>query len=152
MNPENVLCARRGNRFLPTDKDFYVHGGLLPEEIIVPYLVFEPATILTQDLTVLLKKNEFRYRTETVELEIGNPNDSAVEQIQVSLLNGNVESEPVRIAILNGKKNMVIQIKARSSDQYPEEQNSLHIRVRFNAHGEQHHLRCATQDHHEEDG
>jgi hypothetical protein len=139
LNPENVLCARRGNRFLPTDEDFYVHGGLLPEEIIVPYMVFEPSTIPTQDLTVLLTKNEFRYRMETVELEIGNPNDSAVEQIQVSLLNGNVESEPVRIALLNGKKNMAIQIKARFKvTSIPEEQNSLHIRVRFNAHGEQH--------------
>jgi hypothetical protein len=133
------LCARRGNRFLPTDKDFYVHGGLLPEEIIVPYLVFEPATILTQDLTVLLKKNEFRYRMETVELEIGNPNDSAVEQIQVSLLNGNVESEPARVAILNGKKNMVIQLKARFKvTSIVEEQSSLHIRIRYHAHGEQH--------------
>ncbi len=139
MNPGNVLCARRGNRFLPTDKDFYVHGGLLPEEIIVPYLVFEPATILTQDLTVLLKKNEFRYRMETVELEIGNPNDSAVDQIQVSLLNGNVESEPVRIALLNGKKNMAIQIKARFKvTSILEEQSNLHIRIRYHAHGEQH--------------
>jgi hypothetical protein len=138
MNPENVLCARRGNRFLPTDKDFYVHGGLLPEEIIVPYLVFEPATIATQDLTVLLKKNEFRYRMETVELEIGNPNDSAVDQIQVSLLNGNVESEPVRIALLNGKKNTVIQLKARFKvTSILEEQSNLHIRIRYHAHGEQ---------------
>lgn len=139
MNPENVLCARRGNRFLPTDKDFYIHGGLLPEEIIVPYLVFEPATIAIQDLTVLLKKNEFRYRMETVELEIGNPNDSAVDQIQVSLLNGNVESELIRIALLNGKKNMAIQIKARFKvTSILEEQSNLHIRIRYYAHGEQH--------------
>jgi hypothetical protein len=139
MNPENVLCARRGNRFLPTDKDFYIHGGLLPEEIIVPYLVFEPATISTQNLTILLKKNEFRYRMETVELEIGNPNDSTVDQIQVSLLNGNVESEPARIAILNGKKNMAIQIKARFKvTSILEEQSNLHIRTRYHAHGEQH--------------
>jgi hypothetical protein len=138
MNPENVLCARRGNRFLPTDKDFYVHGGLLPEEIIVPYMIFEPKTVSTQDLTVLIKKSEFRYRMETIELEIGNPNDSAVEQIQVSLLNGNVESDPVRIALLNGKKNTLVQMKARFKlTNIPEEQNSLHIRVRFHAHGDQ---------------
>ena len=139
MNPEHVLCARRSNRFLRTDKDFYVHGGLLPEEIIVPYMVFEPVTVSTQDLTVLLKKNQYRFRMETIELEIGNPNDSAVEQIQVSLLNGNVEGEPVRIAILNGKKNMAVQIKARfKMTSILEEQNNLHIRVRFHAHGEQH--------------
>ena len=50
LNPENVLCARRGNRFLPTEQDFYVHGGLLPEEVIVPYMVFEPASVSVQDL------------------------------------------------------------------------------------------------------
>lgn len=139
LNPENVLCARRGNRFLPTEKDFYVHGGLLPEEIVVPYMVFEPATVSLQDLTVLLKKNEFRFRMETVELEIGNPNDTAVEHIQVSILNGNVESESVRVALLNGKTNTVLQIKTRFKlTSIPEEQNSLHIRVRFNARGEQH--------------
>ena len=139
MNPENVLCARRGNRFLSTDKDFYVHGGLLPEEVIVPYLVFEPVAVSTQDLTVLLQKNQYRYRMETVELEIGNPNESAVEQIQIILLNGNVESEPFRIALLNGKKNMAVQIKARFKvTDILEEQNNLHIRVLFHAHGEQH--------------
>jgi hypothetical protein len=139
LNPENVLCARRGNRFLPTEKDFYVHGGLLPEEIVVPYMVFEPATVSLQDLTVLLKKNEFRFRMETVELEIGNPNDTAVEHIQVSILNGNVESESVRVALLNGKTNTVLQIKTRFKlTSIPEEQNSLHIQVRFNARGKQH--------------
>jgi hypothetical protein len=138
MNPEHMLCARRGNRFLLTDQDFYVHGGLLPEEIIVPYMVFEPVTVSTQDLTVLLKKNQYRFRMETIELEIGNPNDSAVEQIQVSLLNGNVEGEPVRIAILNGKKNMAVQIKARfKMTSILEEQSNLHIRIRYHAHGEQ---------------
>ena len=138
LNPENVLCARRGNRFLPTDKDFYVHGGLLPEEVIVPYMAFEPVTIPVKDLTVLLKKNEFRYRMETGEVEIGNPNDTVVEQIQISILNGNVESEPAKIALLNGKTNTTLQIKARFKlTSVPEEQNSLHLRIRFQARGEQ---------------
>src|SRR5260370_3898907 len=139
LNPENVLCARRGNRFLPTDKDFYVHGGLLPEEIVVPCMVFEPAIVSVQDLTILLKKNEFRFRIESAELEIGNPNDTAVEHIQVSVMNGNVESEPVRVALLNGKTNTVVQIKARFKlTSLPAEQTNLHIRVRFLARGEQH--------------
>jgi hypothetical protein len=92
LNPENMLCARRGNRFIPTAKDFYVHGGLLPEEMIVPYLVFEPAAAPLEDLTVLLRKNEFRYRMEIIELELGNPNDLVVENISIMVLNGNVES------------------------------------------------------------
>jgi hypothetical protein len=139
LNPANVLCARRGNRFLTTDKDSYVHGGLLPEEIIVPYMVFEPAAVNIQNLTLLLKKNEFRYRVETVELEIGNPNDSAAEQIQISFLNGNIESDPIRVAMLNGKTNAKNQYQVRfKQTTNPDEQSNLFIRVRFQIRGEQH--------------
>lgn len=138
-NDENYLCARRGNRFIATDKRSYVHGGLLPEEVVVPYMVFEPATVPIQDLTVILKKTEFRYRPETVELEIGNPNHTAVEQILVSILNGNVESEPERIASINSNRNVTLQIRARfKSTNIPEEQNRLRIRIRFGARGESH--------------
>lgn len=139
LNPENVLCARRGNRFIPTAKDFYVHGGLLPEEMIVPYLVFEPAAAPLQNLTVLLRKTEYRYRMESIELELGNPNDLAVENIAIMVLNGNVESEPARVASLNGKTKTLLQIQARfRQTKVPEDQTSLRLRVRFQARGEQH--------------
>ncbi len=139
LNPANVLCARRANRFLSIDQDVYVHGGLLPEEVIVPYMAFEPATVPLQDLTVLLKKNEFRYRMETIELEVGNPNEAAVVQVRVSVLNSNVESEPFEIAFLNGKTKRAIQIRARFKlTSLAEEQVTLRLRVRFRARGEIH--------------
>ncbi len=137
LNPENVICARRGNRFIPTTKDFYVHGGLLPEEMIVPYLLFEPAAPL-QDLTVLLRKTEYRYRMESIELELGNPNDLVVENISVMVLNGNVESEAARVASLKGKTKTLLQLQARfRQTKVPEDQTSLRLRIRFLARGEQ---------------
>ena len=139
MNPHNVLCARRANRFMPTNKDGYVHGGLLPEEVIVPYMVFEPAVVPLKNLTLLLRKNEFRYRLETIEVEIGNPNKTAVEHIQVSILNGNVVSEPSAAAFLKGENNALLQLKARfKQTSIAEEQTSLRLRVRFQERGEQH--------------
>ena len=139
INPKNVLCARHANRFLPTDQYIYVHGGLLPEEVIVPYMAFEPVTVPIQDVTILLKKNEFRYRMETVELEVGNPNDAALEQVQVILLNGNAESELVTISLLNSKSKVAVTVKARFKlTSLPEEQNKLRLRVRFRARGEVH--------------
>jgi hypothetical protein len=137
--PTNMLCARRANRFIPVDKDVFVHGGLLPEEVIVPYMTFEPASVPLKDLDVLLKKNQFRYRLETVELEIGNPNDAAVEQVQVSVLNGNVEWECEPIPLLNGNRNTPLQVTARFKiTVLPEEQTHLNLRVRFRARGETH--------------
>ena len=138
LNPTNVLCARRANRFLPVDQKYYVHGGLLPEEIIVPYMVFEPAIAPVQDLTVILRKNEFRYRMETIELEIGNPNSISIDHVFVSTLNSNIESEPELISLINSNNNKVFQIKARfKPTTLVEDQASLRLRVRFKARGEQ---------------
>jgi hypothetical protein len=144
-NSVNYLCARRGNRFIATDKRSYVHGGLLPEEVVVPYMVFEPTGVTIQDLTVILNKAEFRYRNEIVELEIGNPNHTAVEQIFVSLLNGNIECEPERIPSLKSSRNVAVQLKARFKlTNIPEEQNSLRLRIRFIARGEAHVFEVTT--------
>jgi hypothetical protein len=135
--PTNVLCARRSNRFLTLDKDVFVHGGLLPEEVVVPYMTFEPATVPLQNLDILLKKNQFRYRLETLELEIGNPNEAAVEQVQVSVLNGNVEWDFEPIPQLNGHRNLVRQASARfKPTTLPEDQTRLSLRIRFRCRGE----------------
>jgi len=116
-----------------------VHGGLLPEEVIVPYMAFEPATVPLKDLDILLKENQFRYRLETVDLEIGNPNDAAVEQVQVSILNGNIEWNCESIPLLNGNRNTPLQATARIKlSTLPEEQTNLSLRVRFRARGESH--------------
>jgi hypothetical protein len=137
--PENYLSARRANRFLSTDEDTYVHGGLLPEEMIVPYCVFEPVTGSINDLTLLIKGAEFRYRLETVELELGNPNDTAVEQIRLIILNGNVESEPQKVSMLGSKTKCTVKFEARfKPTNLVEEQTQLRIRVWFHARGEQH--------------
>lgn len=137
--PNNYLCARRANRFLATDDDFYVHGGLLPEEMIVPHCIFEPVSGSITELTLLIKKAEFRYRLETIEVELGNPNDTAVEQIQLIIVNGNVESEPQKVSWLGGKTKASLKFEARFRPTHlEEEQTQLRFRIRFHARGEQH--------------
>ena len=137
--PANFLCARRANRFLPTDSDSFVHGGVLPEEVIVPYLAFEPTTIPLKDLDLTLRSNTFRYRREDIDLEIGNPNDASVEQVQVSALNSNVEWEFSPIPQIHGKRKASCQIPARFKiTSLPEEQTTLHLRVRYRCRGDMH--------------
>lgn len=138
-NEQHYLCARRANRFLPADRDIYVHGGLSPEEVVVPCMVFEAAKAIIQNLTLIPRKTEFRYRLETVEIEIGNPNDTAVENIQVFALNSNIEMEPQTIQWLNGKTKTVLQFKAQLKQTLnPEEQTSFAMRIRFTCQGEKH--------------
>lgn len=139
LNPGHILCARRGNRFLPTTQNAYVHGGLLPEEMIVPHLVFESVTAPVKNLDLILGKREYRYRSETVEVELGNPNDVMVERISVMIMNGNVESAPVQIPVIQPHSQSAVKIQARfRQTSVAEDRNSLRFHIRFNARGEQH--------------
>jgi hypothetical protein len=138
-NPTHFLCARRANRFLPTDDTFYVHGGLSPEEVVVPHLVFEAAVVPVQDLTVIMSSNQFRYRMETVELEIGNPNAYAVENIHVATLNSNFDMEPQRVEWLNSGRNIPLQLRGLfKQTPNPEERASLSFLLRYECYGERH--------------
>jgi hypothetical protein len=135
--PENILCARRANRFRPTDQTIYVHGGLLPEEVIVPYLAFEPITMPVKELTILMKNNQFRYRLESIEFEIGNPNDVIVEQVQISVLNGNIESDIFTLPQIKGKTKLLVNLEARfKQTALMEDQNNLRLRIRYQCRGE----------------
>ena len=135
-NPVHYLCARRANRFLPTDDKFYVHGGLSPEEIVVPHLVFKASIAPVKDLTMLLLNNLFRYRMETVELEIGNANDYAVENIHITTLNSNFELEPQKIEWLNRLNKTTFQMRGLfKQTPNPEERTSLSFLISYECHG-----------------
>lgn len=137
--PANMLCARRGNRFISTDHRTYVHGGLLPEEVIVPYLAFEPVSVPLEELTITMPKNKFRFRLEPIVLEVGNPNDVLVEKVQVSVLNSNVESDLFSIVAIKGKSKAIIELQARfKQTSLPEEQTNLRLRLRYHSRGEKH--------------
>jgi len=116
-----------------------VHGGLSPEEVVVPHLVFEAAVAPVQDLTVIMANNQFRYRMETVELEIGNPNAYAVENIHVATLNSNFEMEPQKVDWLNSGRNIPIRVRGLFKQTHnPEERALLSFLIRYECHGERH--------------
>jgi len=138
-NDSHYLSARRGNRFVKTDDTFYSHGGLSPEEVIVPHLIFEAAKVPLQDLTLLLARNEFRYRKEKIALEIGNPNEFAVENIRISVINANIETDQVTIDLLNGKNKGLVEMTAQfKQTANPDERSSLTFHIRFTSHDEKH--------------
>jgi len=103
-NDRNYICARKGNRFVPTDGSHYVHGGLSPEETIVPYMQFRRIKVPVKHPTVLLKRTSYRYRLETVEFEIANPNEYPIEDVIIEVINSNIQSEPYRLDWLDAKR------------------------------------------------
>ena len=91
---ENYLIAKGYNRFMKTDLSFYVHGGITPEENIIPLLKFERINVKLIQPEMLLKNNEFRYSTiSSINITIKNHNEYSIGNIEVSVLNANIHWE-----------------------------------------------------------
>ena len=89
---ENYLIARGYNRFMKTDISFYVHGGITPEENIVPFLKFERINVELIQPELLLRSDEFRYSTlSSIQLTIKNHNEYSINDIEISIMNSNIQ-------------------------------------------------------------
>lgn len=86
--PENYLVAQRLFRFGSTTDSVAVHGGVTPEETIVPLAIFTPVTITPKPLVIRLIDKSLRAGGALNQLtfEITNTNTYVVEQVAVELL------------------------------------------------------------------
>lgn len=112
-NSEHYLCARKNNRFIESNGSNYIHGGLLPEEMIVPYIVLEKEKIQIQNPLFSILRNNYRYKAEEVDFEFGNVNDNPIENITFKILNSNIEADIYSLKWIDAKSKTDIKIKAR---------------------------------------
>lgn len=113
--PENYLVARRLFRFKPTEDSVYIHGGLTPEETIVPLAVFQPVTVKPRPLHVRLvepRKINAGTRPE-LSFEITNLNSYPVEQLSFNIVDSNLESTPLEIAVIDKLQRCSFKVRAR---------------------------------------
>lgn len=87
----NYMIAKSYNRFLKTSEDTYVHGGISPEEHIIPLLKFERVNVALNKPAVTLKNSNLRFNTLTnFILEIKNFNDYQISNLSITILNDNI--------------------------------------------------------------
>ncbi|MEA3376466.1 MAG: PglZ domain-containing protein, partial [Chloroflexota bacterium] len=133
---ENYLVARGYGRFKRTDEAVYVHGGLTPEETIVPLCVFQPVVEEAKDLTVRLLDDEFRYGAKgTVQLELVNVNPYPCLDLRLEILDENVDYEPVELENLPSHRNVQMDIPVRIWRR-DEEVTDLRLRISYQLLGE----------------
>ena len=86
--PKNYLVAQQLFRFGRTTESVAVHGGVTPEETIVPYAVFTPVTISPKPLVVVQIDRTIRGGGVLNKLgfEITNTNTYPVEDLSVELI------------------------------------------------------------------
>ena len=129
--PDNYLAARSTYRFADPGEGIYVHGGLSPEETIVPLTVFAPVVVTPKPLTVRLLTDEFRYGVKSrIRLELVNPNQYACQKVRIAVLNPNVEMAPALVGDLDALSQSEVQIEARIR-RSAEDLTALQVRVDY---------------------
>lgn len=91
---ESILVAKGYYRFRKTNDHFYVHGGLSPEETILPLLIFESGKAELKMPLIRLLNNEFRFGTKSIaEFELVNENAAPIEDatLKITQIAGAVE-------------------------------------------------------------
>lgn len=109
----HYLCARRANHFSNAIKNCYTHGGITPEEVIVPHIIFQKILSSIKEIELKLLKTLYRYKLENIELEITNPNKYSVTNIVVKINTPNIDSESYHIDFIDGKRKTSFSIQGR---------------------------------------
>lgn len=101
---EHYFIARGYDRFIETQESIYVHGGLTPEETIVPFCKLVRTEIAVLQPTIRLPDNVVRYSVKAdLVFVVGNPNEYDVVNVELNVVESDlpgvfVERVPAGIA------------------------------------------------------
>lgn len=87
---KSYFIARKYNRFIRNDLKGYVHGGVSPEESIVPFMHFayNVADCVVPEITI--QNDNLRFMTTTeLALLVKNTNSYALTEFEIEILNPN---------------------------------------------------------------
>lgn len=130
---DNYLVARRLYRFLPTDESVYIHGGLTPEETLVPVAVYHPVTVTPKPLSITLIDGGKLYIGTKVDLtlEITNLNAYPCEAVEIKFPDPNIEAQAQAIGDIAKLQRMILNLTARCPRTADPAAKKLHIQVAY---------------------
>jgi hypothetical protein len=127
---QNYLAARAYYRFIETTGDFFVHGGLTPEEVVVPFSRFTFSKVQPANPTLTLLGNQFRFAVKSrVRIEVGNPNTYPLQAISLRLVD--MESEEVTLEALGPKETQVAELVTIFKKGLGGADRTLTVRLRY---------------------
>lgn len=113
----NYIIAKGYNRFLQINEDYYIHGGTLPEEVIVPAGYFAYMEEEIKPIIIQLTKTDFRLLTkEELKLRVANPNNNIIKNCLINILNEGIQSEDYILENIDSLTERTININMRIKD------------------------------------
>lgn len=84
---EHYFVAKGYDRFIKTKESIYIHGGLTPEETIVPFCKLVRIEIEALQPTIRLPDNVIRYSVKaSLVFDVGNPNDYEITNVELNVV------------------------------------------------------------------
>jgi hypothetical protein len=113
---ESYFIARGYGRFVETKESIYVHGGLTPEETIVPFCKLAKTEIEALQPTIYLPDNVVRYSVKAdLVFSVGNPNDYEIKNVELNVLESDLPGVSVEVipAGISTEVALPVRIKRR---------------------------------------
>jgi hypothetical protein len=131
--PSNYLVARRLYHFSSVDENVYVHGGLTPEETLIPLAIYKPVTMVASPLDVQLVSSKKLYLGTKVDLkfEVTNLNNYSSENITFDITDQNFEADLGSLDSLKQLERTQISIPARCLRTADRSATALAMKVSF---------------------
>lgn len=134
---ENLCISKSNNFFAKSKGDLYYHGGISPEEILVPFyrVSFEKDEI--PNIKILLIENIFRYNVkQNLEIEIINENRYEIKIASIKINDTNItgNKEDKNIVISGKSKENIIFNNLIFDRKFS--QNFINIKVLIDRFGE----------------
>lgn len=138
---QHFFIARNYNRFIKSELKAYVHGGITPEETIVPLLHFAFDVEQCRDPEVTLGNDTLRFSSKVkLILVLKNFNEFELTDIDIEILNRNVKYEKPEKAYVDGSSSCMIELPdSRITKALDKELNEkMTIKVTYKANGKTH--------------
>lgn len=129
----NYLVARKLYHFLPLDENVYVHGGLTPEETLVPIAVYKPITVSATPLEITLISSPKIYIGTKVELqfEVTNMNNYSCDEISMEIGDQSFDGGTIHIETLPKLHRIQASTLARCGRMADRLTKEINIRVSY---------------------
>lgn len=123
---KSYLIARKYYRFIDTNETIYVHGGLTPEEVIVPFLSIVPQPVSAEKPILDLLTNVVRFSVRSnLGLEIANPNSLVIENLELTVLESDMPG--LLVERIEGQRSRKFQLPVLITRRPGREVNALNV-------------------------
>lgn len=111
---ESYFVSRGYGLFIKTNESIYVHGGLTPEETIIPFFRLTKTELQVSQPTFRLVENIIRYAVKAnLRLVVGNPNGYDMADIELDVIESDLPGVTIEIIPAGTSVEVTIPVRIR---------------------------------------